>query len=174
MLLPFDLGIWPEDFAKEVKFGRAKPLARGGRGTDGTVVFHKKKASVRVGRNLGHVALVASDSSQLLKPLFEWSGRRDPPGIRRLQASAARFQHSLQAFFAKRIAHGCNERNVKFSIRIREKPIGLRRELPVLGGATDGDRTLIGRHESFRNQFVEMLANGHRRNPQSIRQLRRG
>ncbi len=88
MLFPFDLDAWPEDFAKEVKFGRAEPQTRGGRGANGTVVFNKKKTSVLVGRNLGHVALFASNSRQLLKLLFEGSGRRDPPGIRCLLAGA--------------------------------------------------------------------------------------
>ena len=149
VLFPFDLDIWPEDDAKEVKFGSAESLTRGSRGADWAVIFHKQKGSIFADFDLGHVALFRSHASKLLKLLLERSRRRNPFTIRGPLAGAARLQHALQAFFPKCISHGRDERKIEFRIGVREKPIGFPGQLPMFGRAADGDGVFLDRHQSL-------------------------
>ena len=138
MLRTLDDNSGAQNRSEEVEFCCTKALASGGGCANRAVVLSQEEGALPKAFNLGHVSFLGSDASQLPNLFLEWKRAPDSRRIIRPLSRVAGLQDAFQARLAKGISHCLDQSEAHLRISVREEPIRLASQLPILAGLPSG------------------------------------
>ena len=138
MLRTLDDNSGAQNRSEEVEFCCTKALASGSCRADRAVVLRQEEGALPKGFNLGHVSFLGSDARQFPNLFLEWKRAPDSRRIIRPLSRVAGLQDAFQARLAKGVSHGLDQGEAHLRISVREEPIRLASQLPILAGLPSG------------------------------------
>ena len=132
MLRTLDDNSGAQNRSEEVEFCCTKALASGR--ADRAVVLRQEERALPKGFNLGHVSFLGSDARQFPNLFLEWKRAPDSRRIIRPLSRVAGLQDAFQARLAKGVSHCLDQSEAHLRISVREEPIRLASQLPILRG----------------------------------------